>query len=107
MSRGSPDWFRSGALAAANGFWSAAGTPETRSLQEFMARSFGRFQFRTLAQVRGFFHDLEILGPGLVPVPEWLPDSPAGRDQAQISRMAWAGVARKPGTASPPCTPPQ
>ena len=76
-------------------------------LQEFMARSFGRFQFRTLDQVRGFFHGLEIVDPGLVPVPEWRPDSPVGHDQAQIGRMACAGVARKPGTGSPPSIPAQ
>jgi len=76
-------------------------------LQEFIARSFGRFQFRTLDQVRGFFHGLEFVDPGLVPVPDWRPDSPASDDQAQIARMACAGVARKPGAASPPGNPPR
>jgi len=79
--------------------------PKAARLQEFMTRSFGRFQFRTLDQVRGFFHDLEIIDPGLVPVADWRPDSPAGDDQAQIARMACAGVGRKPETASPRGTP--
>jgi S-adenosyl methyltransferase len=72
--------------------------PKAARLQEYMARSFGRFQFRTLDQVRGFFHGLEFVDPGLVPVPDWRPDSPAGDDQGEIARMACAGVARKPGT---------
>ena len=75
--------------------------PKAARLQTYLARSFGRFQFRTLDQVRGFFHGLEFVDPGLVPVPDWRPDSPAGDDQAEIARMACAGVARKPGTASP------
>jgi S-adenosyl methyltransferase len=81
--------------------------PKAARLQEFMARSFGRFQFRTLDQVRGFFHGLEFVDPGLVPVADWHPDSPADGDQAEIARMACAGVAWKPGTASPPGTPPR
>ena len=80
--------------------------PKAARLQEFMARSFGRFQFRTLDQVREFFHGLEIVDPGLVPVPDWRPDSPADDNHAQIARMACAGVARKPGTPSPLGTPP-
>jgi S-adenosyl methyltransferase len=70
--------------------------PKAARLQEFMAHSFGRFQFRTLDQVRGFFQGLEIIDPGLVPVPDWRPDSPAGDDRAEIARMACAGVGRKP-----------
>jgi S-adenosyl methyltransferase len=70
--------------------------PQAARLQEFMARSFGRFQFRTLEQVRGFFHGLEFVHPGLVPVPDWRPDGPSGDDHAEIGRMACAGVARKP-----------
>ena len=80
--------------------------PKAARLQEFMARSFGRFQFRTLDQVRGFFHGLVIVDPGLVPVPDWRPDSSPDDNQAQIARMACAGVARKPVTASPLGTPP-
>jgi hypothetical protein len=76
--------------------------PRAARLQEFMARSFGRFKFRTLDQVRGFFHGLEFVDPGLVPVADWRPDSPADDDHAKIARMACAGVARKPSTAPSP-----
>jgi S-adenosyl methyltransferase len=74
--------------------------PRAARLQEFMARSFGRFQFRTLDQVRGFFHGLEFVDPGLVPAADWRPDSPAGDQQAKIARMACAGVAVKPAGLS-------
>lgn len=69
--------------------------PKAARLQGFMAHAFGRFQFRTLDQVRGFFHGLEFVDPGLVPAPDWRPDSPAGDDHTEIARMACAGVARK------------
>jgi len=71
--------------------------PKAARLQEFMTLSFGHFQFRTLDQVRGFFHGMEMIDPGLVPAPDWRPDSPGNGDQAEIARMACAGVARKPG----------
>lgn len=73
--------------------------PKAARLQDFMARSFGRFQFRTLDQVRGFFHGLEIVDPGLVPAADWRPDSPGGGEPGVIARMACAGVARKPMAA--------
>ena len=75
--------------------------PRAAKLQEFLARSFGRFQFRTLDQVRGFFHDLDFVDPGLVSAADWRPDSLADGAHAEIARMACAGVARKPGTAVP------
>lgn len=71
--------------------------PKAAALQDFMTRSLGHFQFRTLEQVRGFFHGLEIVEPGLVPAAEWHPDADADRDSAEIDEMACAGVARKPG----------
>jgi len=69
--------------------------PKAAALQEFMSRSFGRFQFRTLDRVRGFYHDLDMVEPGLVPVSDWRPDSPPGAAEAAIAAMACAGVARK------------
>lgn len=70
--------------------------PVADALQEFFVRTFGRAQFRTLDQVRGFFRGLEFVDPGLVPVADWRPDSPVSPELAAISRVACAGVARKP-----------
>jgi hypothetical protein len=72
-----------------------ADDPKEVRLQQSIARSLGRFQFRALDQVRGFFHGLDIVDPGLVPVADWRPDSPPGGDQAAMARMACAGVALK------------
>ncbi len=48
---------------------------------------------RTHDQILAFFDGLEILEPGLVPVPQWRPDEP---DQADTGK-AWmlGGVARR------------
>jgi hypothetical protein len=54
-------------------------------------------QFRTMAQVKELFGSLELIPPGLVPVPEWRPDpGDATRADSGVLRLACAGVARKP-----------
>jgi hypothetical protein len=68
-------------------------------LKEFMARSFGRVQFRTLDQVRELFAGLELVEPGLVRVPDWRPDEEAAAEAERpfaALGLACAGVARKP-----------
>jgi S-adenosyl methyltransferase len=73
-----------------------AGDPEGAELQASMARGLGRVQFRTMAQIRAFFGDLEFVAPGLVVVPKWRPDisTPTARD-LPVLELACAGVARK------------
>lgn len=52
--------------------------------------------FRTVADVARFFDGLEMLEPGLVPVPAWRPDgASAGPDPARATPV-YGGVARKP-----------
>ena len=73
------------------------GDPASAGLQAQMAKGFGRVRFRTLAQVRALFGPgMELVPPGLVPVPEWRPDpgTPLRADYG-ILEMACAGVARK------------
>jgi hypothetical protein len=41
-----------------------------------------------------FFDGLELVEPGVVPAPEWRPDSP---EEPRAPTMAWAGVGRKRG----------
>lgn len=41
-----------------------------------------------------FFDGLELVEPGVVPAPEWRPDSV---EEAMTPTMAWAGVGRKRG----------
>jgi hypothetical protein len=54
--------------------------------------------FRDRAEVSRFFSGLDLLEPGVVPVPEWRPD--AGTAVASNIPM-WGGVARKPPAPAP------
>jgi hypothetical protein len=74
------------------------GDPAAGALQDQMLKGLGRVRFRTLAEVRRLFGDLDLVEPGLVSVPEWRPDpgTPIRADYGAILSMACAGVARKP-----------
>ena len=73
------------------------GDPDAAELQAQMAKGLGRVQFRTMAQVRELFGGLDLVPPGLVPVPQWRPDpGTASRADHGVLRLACAGVARKP-----------
>ncbi len=49
---------------------------------------------RSRAEVEAFFSGLDVVGPGVVPVAAWRPDSDSSADPR--SAYYWAGVARKP-----------
>ncbi len=49
--------------------------------------------YRDHAQVSRFFTGLDLVEPGVVPLPQWRPDSD---EEATAPTMAWAGVGRKP-----------
>jgi hypothetical protein len=72
------------------------GDPAAAVLQEQMLKGLGRVKFRTLRQVRALFGDLELVPPGVVPLPEWRPEpgTPVRLDYGVLS-LACAGVARK------------
>ena len=73
--------------------------PAAVQLREFMTRSFGRVQFRSLEQVRDLFDGLELVAPGLVRVPGWRPgeeDACAAEERLTALGLACAGVARRP-----------
>jgi hypothetical protein len=74
------------------------GDPAATDLQASMAKGLGRVQFRTMAQVRALLGDLELVEPGLVPVPDWRPDpgTPVPAENSLVLGLACAGVARKP-----------
>ncbi len=50
------------------------------------------YQLRTPAEIHGFFADLELVAPGVVPIPRWRPD-PGPVPPAQVGTLG--GVARK------------
>ncbi len=74
-----------------------SGDPATAEIQSVMQAGMDRGQFRTMAEIAGFFGDLELVEPGLVLVPDWRPDpeTPQVSDHPVLG-MACAGVARKP-----------
>jgi hypothetical protein len=49
--------------------------------------------YRSQAEVSRFFDGLDLLPPGVVPVPRW---RPADEPEASAPTMAWAGMARSP-----------
>jgi hypothetical protein len=70
--------------------------PASAALEAAMQRGLGRSQFRTLEQVRELFGGLELIEPGLVPVPDWRPDgTDISAGHRPVLGMACAGVARK------------
>ena len=74
------------------------GDPAATDLQASMLKGLGRVQFRTMAQVRALFGDLELIPPGLVPVPAWRPDPgmPLRADYGPVLELACVGVGKKP-----------
>jgi len=70
--------------------------PASAGLQAAMQKGLGRSQFRTLEQVEELFAGLELVEPGLVPVPDWRPDwrTQTAR-QHPVLGLACAGLARK------------
>ncbi len=52
-----------------------------------------KVQFRTHAEVSRFFDGLDLVGPGVVHLPEWRPDEPVDPD-GPVTAM-WGGAGRK------------
>jgi hypothetical protein len=70
--------------------------PASAELEAAMQRGLGRSQFRTLEQVRELFAGLELIEPGLVPIPYWRPDDPdLSAHHHPVLGLACAGVGRK------------
>ncbi len=72
--------------------------PATARMKQFMLQALGQVQFRTMDQVRSLFCGLELVEPGLVPVPQWRPDEddPELEGRPGPLGLACAGLARKP-----------
>jgi hypothetical protein len=52
------------------------------------------YHLRSPEQIAGFFHGLELVEPGVVPVTQWRPDTTPPDDLVDIPQLG--GVARKP-----------
>ena len=69
--------------------------PHVAEAMEHYAQTTAEFQPRSHAEVLRFFDGLDLIDPGLVPVPQWRPDHP--RDAGHAKRIAaYGGAGRKP-----------
>ncbi|MFC5180748.1 SAM-dependent methyltransferase [Actinomadura harenae] len=70
--------------------------PESVALEKQLLAQLGTGRVRTPAELAGFFDGLEILSPGLVPLPLWRPDEPVLDASTVDVRFMTGGVGRKP-----------
>jgi S-adenosyl methyltransferase len=62
----------------------------------YNARSSAPISARSHSAVAGFFHGLDLVPPGVVPLGEWTPGAPAVGVSAGTPLPQYAGLARKP-----------
>ncbi len=68
-----------------------------RNLQEIMVDStMGSGYFRSRDEITAMFAGLELVEPGLVPLPDWWPNGPRSKDLLDVQHLVLGGVARKP-----------
>ncbi|MDT0345790.1 SAM-dependent methyltransferase [Streptomyces litchfieldiae] len=70
--------------------------PEARELEDVLVRSLGRGQLRGTEEITGFFDGLELVEPGVVPLPLWRPDTPVSEPLDHSGLLMAGGMARKP-----------
>jgi hypothetical protein len=63
--------------------------------EKLLIEKFGSGRFRTSDEIRAFFGDLEVLDPGLVPLPLWRPDPAEPPTLVSGDHRLVGGVARK------------
>jgi hypothetical protein len=63
--------------------------------EKLLNERLGTGRWRTQQEILSYFGDLELIEPGLVPLPEWRPAPGAGRYQALTHHNCVGGVARK------------
>ncbi|MGP4014246.1 SAM-dependent methyltransferase [Saccharopolyspora sp. 5N708] len=70
--------------------------PESVELERVLLSQLGTGRVRTPAELARFFTGLELLTPGVVPLPLWRPDTPVTDATSTAARFMTGGVARKP-----------
>ncbi|MEV0703183.1 SAM-dependent methyltransferase [Saccharopolyspora sp. NPDC050389] len=69
--------------------------PESAELERVLLSELGTGRVRTPAELARFFTGLELLTPGIVPLPLWRPDTPVTDATSIAARFMTGGVARK------------
>ncbi len=73
----------------------AAGDAELTAAQdEYNASGAVPYLLRTPEEIHGFFDGLDLVEPGVVPMPHWRPDIPGTEED--VPSVGWGGVARIP-----------
>lgn len=70
--------------------------PAARDVEDRFLRILGSGRFRSRAEIEAYFGALELVPPGVVPVPEWRAEEPIPEEHALVSRLKLGGIARKP-----------
>jgi SAM-dependent methyltransferase len=70
--------------------------PESMELERQLLEQLGTGRVRTPAELAAFFDGLDILSPGLVPLPLWRPEAPVLDASTLDVRFMTGGVGRKP-----------
>ncbi|MEV4255391.1 SAM-dependent methyltransferase [Spirillospora sp. NPDC049652] len=86
----------SGSFFFITNFTRLGDAPESVALEKQLLEQLGTGRVRTPAELAAFFDGLDILPPGLVPLPLWRPDVPVLDAGTVDVRFMTGGVARKP-----------
>ncbi|GAA3762771.1 hypothetical protein HDA32_005875 [Spinactinospora alkalitolerans] len=70
--------------------------PASIDLEKQLLEQLGTGRVRTPAELERFFDGLDLLTPGIVPLPLWRPDRPITDATSTAVRFMTGGVARKP-----------
>ncbi|GAA2577188.1 SAM-dependent methyltransferase [Actinomadura fulvescens] len=73
-----------------------ASSQEARDAEAQYLSLLGTGRFRTPEEITAYFAGLELLEPGVVPLPLWRPDGDVPADLTVGQRLMYGGIARKP-----------
>ncbi|MFW5416989.1 SAM-dependent methyltransferase [Nocardiopsis sp. CNT-189] len=69
--------------------------PESQELERVLLSQLGTGRVRTVEELQAYFDGLEMLPPGMVPLPLWRPDGIVADSTSVAARFMTGGVARK------------
>ncbi|TDD83576.1 SAM-dependent methyltransferase [Actinomadura rubrisoli] len=73
-----------------------ASSPEAVDAERKYLALLGTGRFRTPEEITAYFGGLELLEPGVVPLPLWRPDGDVPAELTVGQRLMYGGIARKP-----------
>ncbi len=71
-------------------------TAKSEAVEKLFNERLGTGRWRTKQEILSFFGGLELLDPGVVPLPMWRPEVTGPTDMAEIHHSFVGGLARKP-----------